>query len=181
MERKSYVGGEYMDIGMEILNELREFRKVNTEKITSVEKQIVKNTKATSDLEKEINGLKKVIEDNTLEIFRLGTKIESLEETIKENTKGIENLEKIRVKDRLELMNVLETTNKSIEDTFTDMEEHIDEKIEKFYAVKTYNDIEHTEIKQILKVISIKQPILVKRLQDLEKWKNDLEKGLFVV
>ena len=61
------------------------------------------------------------------------------------------------------------------------MEEHIDEKIEKFYAVKTYNDIEHTEIKQILKVISIKQPILVKRLQDLEKWKNDLEKGLFVV
>ena len=145
-----------MDIGMEILNELREFRKVNTEKITSVEKQIVKNTKATSDLEKEINGLKKVIEDNTLEIFRLGTKIESLEETIKENTKGIE-------------------------DTFTNMEEHIDEKIEKFYAVKTYNDIEHTEIKQILKVISIKQPILVKRLQDLEKWKNDLEKGLFVV
>ena len=102
-----------MDIGMEILNELREFRKVNTEKITSVEKQIVKNTKATSDLEKEINGLKKVIEDNTLEIFRLGTKIESLEETIKENTKGIENLEKIRVKDRLELMNVLELPTKA--------------------------------------------------------------------
>ena len=145
-----------MDIGMEILNELREFRKVNTEKITSVEKQIVKNTKATSDLEKEINGLKKVIEDNTLEIFRLGTKIESLEENIKENTK-------------------------SIEDTFTNMEEHIDEKIEKFYAVKTYNDIEHTEIKQILKVLSIKQPILAKKIQNLEKWKNDLEKGLVVV
>ena len=145
-----------MDIGMEILNELRVFRKENTEKITSVEKQIVKNTKATSDLEREINDLKKVTEDNTLEIFRLGTKIESLEENIKENTK-------------------------SIEDTFTNMEEHIDEKIEKFYAVKTYNDIEHTEIKQILKVLSIKQPILAKKIQNLEKWKNDLEKGLVVV
>ena len=132
------------------------FRKENTEKITSLEKQIVKNTKATSDLEREINDLKKVTEDNTLEIFRLGTKIESLEENIKENTK-------------------------SIEDTFTNMEEHIDEKIEKFYAVKTYNDIEHTEIKQILKVLSIKQPILAKKIQNLEKWKNDLEKGLVVV
>ena len=145
-----------MDIGMEILNELRAFRKENTEKITSLEKQIVKNTKATSDLEREINDLKKVTEDNTLEIFRLGTKVESLEENIKENTK-------------------------SIEDTFTNMEEHIDEKIEKFYAVKTYNDIEHTEIKQILKVLSIKQPILAKKIQNLEKWKNDLEKGLVVV
>ena len=145
-----------MDIGMEILNELRVFRKENTEKITSLEKQIVKNTKATSDLEREINDLKKVTEDNTLEIFRLGTKIESLEENIKENTK-------------------------SIEDTFTNMEEHIDEKIEKFYAVNTYNDIEHTEIKQILKVLSIKQPILAKKIQNLEKWKNDLEKGLVVV
>lgn len=77
-------------------------------------------------------------------------RIINLEKATKENTASINNLIKVRKKDRPELMDVLETINRSISKRFDEMEENINEIFDKIYLTNLNNDAEDVELKQAL-------------------------------
>ena len=82
-----------------------------------------------------------------------------------------------RKKDRLELMDVLQRMDESISKRFDKM----DAQFEKIYALQAFNDVEHAEYRQAIKVLKMKDNIFARRLQDLEDWKKDCGGDLFAV
>ena len=91
-------------------------------------------------------------------------RIAKLENATKENTARIINLEMI----------VAENNNIGIEKI-------IDEKFDKIQEIKLANDIEHVKFAQIFQVISKRYPETLKRIEELEKWRKNIEGNLFTV
>ena len=91
-------------------------------------------------------------------------RIAKLEKATKENTARIINLEMI----------VAENNNIGIEKI-------IDEKFDKIQEIKLANDIEHVKFAQIFQVISKRYPETLKRIEELEKWRKNIEGNLFTV
>ena len=179
-------------------DELEKITKENTNAIKTLEKVAEENTNA-------IKTLEKVAEENTNAIKTLGkateentNAIKTLEKATEENTKSIKTLEKVtedntleiiklkakmddfgeqRKKDRLELIDVLQRMDKSISKRFDEVDAHF----ERIYAVQAFNDVEHAEYRQAIKVLKMKDNIFAKKLEELEEWKKDFDSGLFAV
>ena len=192
-----------------ILKELREFRTeenkrweendkrwdANDKRLTSLEQATEENTKAIVELKIQINGLdtkvsslEQVTKENTERISSLekATKenterIINLEKETNENTQNINNLIKTRKKDRLELIDVLDTMDKSISKRFDEMEENISLNFNKIYAIDLKNDVNHIEFKQILQVLGANDSEAANRIEKLEEWKNSIDGSLFAV
>lgn len=137
-------------------DKLEQVTNENTKAIKTLEQVTNENTKA-------IKTLEKVTEDNTLEIIKLKAKMDDFGEQ--------------RKKDRLELMDVLQRMDESISKRFDKM----DAQFEKIYALQAFNDVEHAEYRQAIKVLKMKDNIFARRLQDLEDWKKDCGGDLFAV
>lgn len=140
----------------EKFDKLEQVTNENTQAIKTLEQATKENTKA-------IKTLEKVTEDNTLEIIKLKAKMDDFGEQ--------------RKKDRLELMDVLQRMDESISKRFDKM----DAQFEKIYALQAFNDVEHAEYRQAIKVLKMKDNIFARRLQDLEDWKKDCGGDLFAV
>lgn len=153
------LGNEIKNLG----NELNEFRKETNERFDGLETRVDSLEKTTKENTKAIKTLEKVTEDNTLEIIKLKAKMDDFGEQ--------------RKKDRLELMDVLQRMDKSISKRFDD----IDASFERIYALQTFNDVEHVEYRQAIRVLKMKDNIFAKRLQELEEWKKDIGSDLFAV
>ena len=192
-----------------ILKELREFRTeenkrweendkrwdANDKRLTSLEQATEENTKAIVELKIQINGLdtkvsslEQATKENTERISSLekATKenterIINLEKETNENTQNINNLIKTRKKDRLELIDVLDTMDKSISKRFNEMEENISLNFNKIYAIDLKNDVNHIEFKQILQVLGANDSEAANRIEKLEEWKNSIDGSLFAV
>ena len=192
-----------------ILKELREFRTeenkrweendkrwdANDKSLTSLEQATEENTKAIVELKIQVNGLdtkvsslEKATKENTERISSLekATKenterIINLEKETNENTQNINNLIKTRKKDRLELIDVLDTMDKSISKRFDEMEENISLNFNKIYAIDLKNDVNHIEFKQILQVLGANDSEAANRIEKLEEWKNSIDGSLFAV
>ena len=161
--------------------------KLNT-KVDNLEKVTMENTEAISRLNIKVDSLEQKTEENTNAIMELKTqvngldaKVSSLEKATKENTQSINNLVKARKKDRLELMDVLQTMDKSISKRFDEMEENINEKFNKIYLANLNNDVQHIEFKQILEILGANDAKAAKRIEKLEEWKNSIDGSLFAV
>lgn len=138
------------------VNSLEEATKENTIAIEKLEKITKENTKA-------IEKLEKVTAENTLEIIKLKGRVDDLEEQ--------------RKSDRLDLMDVLQRMDESISKRFDDIDNHF----EKIYSLQAYNDVEHAEFRQAIKVLKMRDSVFAKRLEELEEWKKDLGSELFAV
>ena len=104
----------------------------------------------------------------------------------KENTKTlvgmnqrITDLEEGRKKDRKEIMDVLDTMQKSISEQFTEMKEYFDAKFEKVFVLQRINDIEHEEFKKLLYTHEKRINFQSARLRELEEWKEQFDMGEF--
>ena len=149
------------------VSSLEKATKENTERISSLEKVTKENTERISSLEK-------ATKENTERII-------NLEKETNENTQNINNLIKTRKKDRLELIDVLDTMDKSISKRFDEMEGNISLNFNKIYAIDLKNDVNHIEFKQILQVLGANDSEAANRIEKLEEWKNSIDGSLFAV
>lgn len=142
-----------------VLQELREFRKETNERFDLMDKRITK-------LEEKVDKLDE-------RVCRLEEKVDRLEERVS-------NLEEGRKTDRREILDVLDTMQKSISKQFIDLKDYMDIQIEKLNVAGAANDVEHAQFRQLLKAYGIKIDIQDCRVKYLEKWKKDFGDSDFV-
>lgn len=178
-----------------VLNELREFRaenerrwEENNKRWEQNEKRWEENDMRWKQNEERWNANDKKWETNDkrlTELERLSKKADerlTILEKISESTdKRLTALEKGRVQDRKDILNVLDTMQKSIDNQFSDLKEYMDAKFDKVYAAQMVNDIEHTEYRQLLKAYGIRINLQNSRITYLENWKKECDDGLVAV
>ena len=135
------------------VSSLEEATKENTERITSLEKATRENTQ-------RIISLEKVTKENTQSINNLAEKIEN-------NKQGI--------------MDTFDRMDKSISKRFDDMENYMHINFDKLFEMSAKNNLEHTEIKQILGILGANHTNVAKRIEKLEEWKKGIDGSLFAV
>ena len=142
-----------------VLQELREFRKETNERFDLMDKRITR-------LEEKVDKL-------DARVCRLEEKVDKLEERVS-------NLEEGRKTDRREILDVLDTMQKSISKQFIELRNYIDMQAERFNVTSAANDVEHAQFRQVLKAYGIKIDMQDCRVKYLEKWRKDFEESDFV-
>ncbi len=159
------------------IQELRETTKENTERIIALEE-------TTKELRNETNELKRATQENTKRIVGLEKateenteRIVSLEKATKENTEGIMRLEKGRKEDRFGVIEILQTMDKSITESFSEIKNYMDINFEKIHASELARDIQYKEITKELKLQKMTLNLHGIKIKELENWKDRFEKG----
>ena len=88
-------------------------------------------------------------------------------------------LEEGRKKDRMDLIDILDTMEKSISNQFNQMREYFDAKFEKVFISQRVNDIEHDEFKKLVSTHEGRLNFYNGRISRLEEWKEQFEMGEF--
>lgn len=134
-----------------VLQELREFRSENN-------KRWEQNEKCWEENDKRWKENARRWEQNDKRLESMNKKISKLEEK--------------RETDKREILDVLDTMQKSLDKQFVDMKDYMDAQIEKFNVIHTVNDIEHKEFRQLLKAYGIRIDLQSSRISYLEKWRK---------
>ena len=134
-----------------ILQELREFRSENN-------KRWEQNEKCWEENDKRWKENARRWEQNDKRLESMNKKISKLVEK--------------RETDKREILDVLDTMQKSLDKQFVDMKDYMDAQIEKFNVIHTVNDIEHKEFRQLLKAYGIRIDLQSSRISYLEKWRK---------
>ena len=142
----------------------------NTERIIGLEKATQENTERIIALEETTKELKKATEENT-------ERIVGLEKATEENTKGIIRLEKGRKEDRLGVIEILQTMDKSITESFSEIKNYMNINFEKIHASELARDIQYREITKELKLQKVTLNLHGIKIKELENWKDRFEKG----
>lgn len=98
---------------------------------------------------------------------------------LKENTERITKLEKATKENIARIINLEMVTAEN--NNNVEIEKIMDEKFDKIQEIKLANDIEHVKFAQIFQVISKRYPETLKRIEELEKWRKNIEGNLFTV
>lgn len=149
-----------------VLQELREFRKETNERFDLMDKRITR-------LEAKVDKLDESVSELEYKVDEISDKVTKLDERVS-------NLEEGRKSDRREILDVLDTMQKSISKQFIDLKEYMDIHIEKFNIAGAANDVEHAQFRQLLKAYGIKIDIQDCKIKYLEKWKKDFGESDFV-
>ena len=88
-------------------------------------------------------------------------------------------LEEGRKKERREIVEVLDTMQKSIDNQFAEIKEYFDAKFDKVYAVQRLNDMEHEKFKKLVCAHESRINLQNSRLNYLEEWKEQFDMGEF--
>ena len=146
-----------------VLQELRDFRAENNKRWEQNDKRWEQNDKRW--------------EENNKRWILIGKKVEALEEISKKTNQRLSALEIGRKEDRREILDVLETMQKSIDNRFTEMKDYMDLKFEKIDLALAVNNMEHAEFRKLLKAYGIRLDFYGARLQSLERWRDDINDG----
>ena len=165
-------------------NELKRATQENTKRIVGLEKATQENTKrivglekATQENTKRIVGLEKATKENTERIIALEGTTKELKKATEENTEGIMRLEKGRKEDRLGVIEILQTMDKSITESFSEIKNYMDINFEKIHASELARDIQYKEITKELKLQKMTLNLHGIKIKELENWKDRFEKG----
>ena len=147
-----------------VLKELREFRAENNKRWKENDKRWEENNKRWEQNDKkwEENEKRWIAND----------------EKWKFTEKRLLNLEEGRQKDREDLLNVLDTMQKSISNQFADMKNYIDEKFEKIMELQMQNEKEHAEFRKLFAIYEKRMNFQNSRIEILENWKDEMENGM---
>lgn len=166
------------------IKELRNATKENTDRIIILEKTTKELRNETNELKKateenteRIIGLEKATQENTERIIALEETTKELEKATEENTKGIIRLEKGRKEDRLGVIEILQTMDKSIMESFSEIKNYMNINFEKIHASELARDIQYREITKELKLQKVTLNLHGIKIKELENWKDRFEKG----
>ena len=154
----------------ETTKELKKATQENTERIVGLEKATQENTE-------RIVGLEKATQENTEKIIALEGTTKELKKVTEENVEGIMRLEKGRKEDRLGIIEILQTMDKSITESFVEMKNYMDINFEKIHASELARDIQYKEIRKELKLQKMTLNLHGIKIKELENWKDRFEKG----
>ncbi|MCI8412295.1 MAG: hypothetical protein HFJ40_07750 [Clostridia bacterium] len=108
-------------------------------------------------------------------------RLTALEKLSESTDKRLTALEKGRTQDRKDILNILDTMQKSIDNQFSDLKEYMDVRFDKIYSAQMVNDIEHAEFRQLLKVYGVRINLQNSRITYLENWKKECDDGFVAV
>lgn len=149
-----------------VLQELRDFRAENNKRWEQNDKRWEQNDKRW--------------EENNKRWILIGKKVEALEEISKKTNQRLSALEIGRKEDRREILDVLDTMQKSIDNRFTELKDYMDLKFEKIDLALAVNNMEHAEFRKLLKAYGIRLDFYGARLQSLERWRDDINDDGYV-
>ena len=86
-------------------------------------------------------------------------------------------LEKGRKEDRLGVIEILQTMDKSITESFSEIKNYMDINFEKIHASELARDIQYKEITKELKLQKMTLNLHGIKIKELENWKDRFEKG----
>ena len=132
-----------------VLKELREFRQENDKRFTKLEEKMTN------------------MEDRM-------TSIEDRMTNIENRTTQLENG---RIEDRKDILDVLDTMQKSITERFDELTKMIDAKFEKIGVEKNVREREQQIIKEKIDGHEKRLNFYNSRIEYLEKWRDDIENG----
>ena len=165
-----------------ILKELREIKTElqDTNKRLDVTNERIDDTNKILDVTNErIDDTNKILDDTNKRLDVTNEKLDNTNKRLDGSNERIVALEEGRVKDRRDILVVLDTMQKSISDQFTEMREYMDSKFEKIFAQQRINDLEHEEFKKLLYAHNRRLDFHSSRLSYLEKWKADFDMGKY--
>lgn len=160
-----------------ILKELREFRAENDKRWEENDKRWEQNERRWEENDRRWEQNEKRWKENDKRWEQNDKKLEEINQRLDSNTERITALEEGRVKDRRDILVVLDTMQKSISNQFTEMRDYMDSKFEKIFAQQRINDLEHEEFKKLLYAHNKRLDFHNSRLNYLEKWKQDFDMG----
>ena len=98
-----------------------------------------------------------------------------------ETNERLTELEEGRKADRKELLEVLDTMQKSITASIEDLKKDMDAKFEKVFAAQRVNEMEHKMFKEKLDAHEKRLNLYNSRINNLEEWAKNMQDGLFPV
>ena len=150
------------------------------------EKRWEENDKRWKQNEKRWQENDKRWEQNEKRWQENNKKWEANDEKWNENTRILEginrrltDLEEGRKKDRLDLIDILGTMEKGINNQFNEMKEYFDAKFEKVFISQKVNDMEHAEFKKLVCAHQGRLDFYNARISRLEEWKEQFDLGEF--
>lgn len=162
-----------------ILKELREFRAENNKRWEANDKRWEENDRRWEQNEKRWEENEKRWEENQRRWNENQQLWKENNKRWEQNEKRLTTLEEGRKKDRREIIEILDTMQKSINNQLTEMREHFDAKFEKIYTLQRLNDIEHDEFKKLLYTHEKRINFQSARIKYLEEWKDQFDMGEF--
>ena len=91
--------------------------------------------------------------------------------------KRLTNLEEARKKDRRELIEVLDTMQKSIDNQFKEMQTHFDMKFDKIFAAQRVYELENSQFKRIFCAHEKRLDFQDSKLDYIENWIDQFDLG----
>ena len=163
-----------------VLQELREFRKETNERFDLMDKRMTKLEEKVERLEEKVDKLDERVCRLEEKVDKLDARVCKLEEKVDRLDIRVSNLEEGRKTDRREILDVLDTMQKSISKQFIELKDYIDMQVERFNVTNATNDVEHAQFRQLLKAYGIKIDMQDCRVKYLEKWRKDFGESDFV-
>lgn len=148
-----------------ILTELREFREENNKRWEKNDERWEENDRRWEQNGKHWNENDKRWDEN--------------DKKWEVNDKRLTDLEEERKKERLDLIDILDTMEKSITNQFNQMRVYFDVKFEKVFISQRVNDIEHDEFKKLICTHEGRLNFYNRRISTLEEWKEQFDMGEF--
>lgn len=153
-----------------ILKELREFRTEN-------EKRWEENERRWENNERKWKQNEKRWEENERKWEQNDKKWEANAKILLGMNERIVSVEQERKKDISDLVEILDTMQKTIDHQFTEMKEYFEAKFDKIYATQRANEIENEQFKKMLYTHEKRLDFYNKRISDLEEWKEQFDMG----
>ena len=145
---------------MTVLEELRDFRAENNKRWEENERRWEQNEKRWAENEKRWEANDK--------------KIASIDERVS-------RLEEGRKSDKREIVEVLDTMQKSIDKQFAEIKDFMAIQINKMNATILANEAEHKQFREAIKNLNKRSDFQNYRINSLEEWKDNFEDGIIGV
>ena len=123
------------------------------------------NDRKLGEINKRLDLTNERIDQTNKKLEQTNVRLDQTNETLEQTNTRVTNLEEGRVKDRKDILVVLETMQKSIQDQFSEMKEYMDTKFEKIFTLQNLFKQEK------------RSNFHNSRLNYLEEWKGKLDIG----
>lgn len=164
-----------------ILKELREFREENNKKWEENDKRWEQNERRWEENNKRWEQNDKRWEENGRRWEQNEIRWKDNDKILAEINERLTNVENGREKDRRDILDVLDTMQKTITEQFEEIKVHYDTKIDAIYAVQRVNEIEHTQFREYMHRHEHRLDFYNSRINNLEQWKDQMDLGQYEV
>ncbi len=157
-----------------ILKELREFKEENNRRWEQNEKCWEENARRWEQNEKRW-------EENDRRWEQNEKRWEKNSQTLIEINERIIELEEGRKKDRKDILEILDTMQKVVDNQFTEMKGYFDAKFDKIFATQRLSDIEEEQFRKIVNIHDKRLNFYQARLEYIEEWKGQFDLGEYTI